>query len=164
MDIKYKPPRPPPILPKRNSDDALTSPSLTSIKSPNYIASSSFDSASLSPPPQRRESNAQRPNRAPPPPPEGPTPPPVDYNNNNKDYITSDSGPVVAPPRKFYPKSPDSSMTEKDLKKELSLVLKKQSVTLPPGFVDIQLPKVCIDFELNQILKDKSRSYTPESC
>ena len=49
---------------------------------------------------------------------------------------------MVAPPRKFYPKSPDSSMAESDLKKELSLVLKKQSATLPPGFVDIQLPKV----------------------
>ena len=147
MEIKYKPPRPPPILPRRNTEEITTSPST---KSPNYMKSGSVDSSL---PRQRRESNAQRPNHAPPPPPEGsngPSPPPVDYNNSTNSSGES-SDLVVAPPRKFYPKSPNSSLTENDLKKELNFMLRKQSATLPPGFTDIQLPKVWFEKKLGLI-------------
>eukprot|EP00111_Clytia_hemisphaerica_P006359 TCONS_00018427-protein len=119
-DYKYRPPRPPPILPKRNSES-------------KEEESSPLNNINQSPPRQRRGSNAQKPARKPPPPPANADLPPSP--------TLDPPGVVSAPPRKFFPKSPESSMQEKDLKKELSAVLKRQSATLPPGFVDIQLPK-----------------------
>jgi len=129
VDVKYKPPRPPPILPQRNSEKEDLASSRRHQQNQQQMFSIDRTDSNGSPTRQRRESNAQKPNRAPPPPP----PPVADYGDKEKD--------IVAPPRRYCPppgaKSPEASMNEKELKKELAAVLRRQSATLPPGFTDI---------------------------
>lgn len=102
-EIKYKPPRPPPFLPKRNIEE-------TTFNTPSYSSQQNDpkDKSMY----QRRYSNGQKPNGAPPPPP------------------TMETVSLQKIPRKSLPRSLSSSLHEQDLNNELSEVLKIQSSSL----------------------------------
>lgn len=146
--IRYKPERPPPILPKRNDDEQTARVRLPTNPVPNKRPArfsqetqrptrTSQESQPPEKPPHiqnRKESNVTRPERIPPP------PPPESPEGN---------GDVAIPPRKYYP-SPTSSLnnsqTESDFKNEISNVLK--NIKKPNDFITGRKVRVIIFLSL----------------
>lgn len=134
--VKYKPNRPPPILPRRNESvetetdaDETVSPAhgvrVPTYPVPTYPVPNKRPLTQDAPekPPHsgspRKESNVSKPERYPPP------PPPASENS------TGGCGEVIMPPpRKYYP-SPTSSLTnsqnDAEFKNEINNILKKNT-------------------------------------